>query len=711
MRLMKNFKVLSLVCLMLACVFLGACGEEAPAGGDPLSQNTEDTSAAVEFTEGETVVVADASGSIFTVVRPNDCEDSVINAAITLNRAIKDIIGETSKLKTDVSSKAVCEILVGMTDRAESRNAAEGLGERDFRILFSGTKIAIVGGRDEATAEAVEYFTQNYISDGVLSIKYGEDYTYRYEAPKIMIGDSDLSEYKIYSDGAPEALVKSISDAIYASVGKTPEITTKREGRYIELMADSELDVGYYTAKLQSDGIISLKADVATGLCLSVSSFVDAIKEVNVPGETYEFSLSESGSYPPSFELFDETDERYFLGETSRDALSYEVGEEIEFTISLLADGELSSCARFDWTMVGDDGKSSSGSESGLAGRLTLKTTLDNNGFVMVTVKAIDAYGNEIDSDVRFSGAAGVHPELLTITKEEPADFDEYWAEAIEEMMTVEPEIIEMEEIKGQSGFKAYKMKLACAGNEKWMGDTYVSGYLTYPANASPKSLQIRATFQGYGVYSPSLSCSDGYITFAVCCHSMEIGMDDSYYADLKSGALKGYGWSVAENTDPKNVYYRYMLIRDLQALRFMKEYFGEDGNGLWNGETINLWGSSQGGFQVLAIAALDKDVDSIYADIPWLCDIGGYTDGKKIKSSFRPDFTDGLGYFDSASFASRIECSVTIIAGLGDPLCPPAGVAAMYNALNCPKTITFGQNQTHSYRPKYGDKFTFSDE
>ncbi|MBQ8005589.1 MAG: acetylxylan esterase [Clostridia bacterium] len=91
-------------------------------------------------------------------------------------------------------------------------------------------------------------------------------------------------------------------------------------------------------------------------------------------------------------------------------------------------------------------------------------------------------------------------------------------------------------------------------------------------------------------------------------------------------------------------------------------------------------------------------------------CDTGGYTDGMRIKSLFRPDFADGLAYFDSASFASRIPCRVSIGAGLGDTLCPPAAVAAMYNALNCQKSITFGQNTTHSYNPPVGDKSTFSE-
>lgn len=705
---MKKFRLLCILGLICFVVLLSSCQNNA--AGDGAESGVNDQNALVSFSEGENVIIAGSEGCDFTIIRPENCEKTVIGAASDLCKAITKITGEMTQIKTDYATKGDLEILIGETDRAESGEALAGLGEKDYRISFKSNKLVIIGGSDEATAEAVEYFIANYMTGDALSITYGEEYLYTYVAAKVMVGGVDITEFKIYSEGAPEALVSRVKEAVFAAVGKEPEITSSKDGKYISLVANDSLETGYYMAKLQDDGNIHLESDTATGLYFSVNLFEEAIKDMNLPGETYDLKLSGSGAYPPAFELFGEDDTRYFLGETNKEALSYEIGEEIEFTISLLANGELASCARFDWTMVGDDGQSSSGSELGAAGMLTLKTTLQNNGFVMVTVKAIGADGNEIDTAVRFSGAAGVHPELLTITKEEPSDFDEYWAEAIAEMMAVEPEIIEMEEVEGRSGYKVYKMKIACAGNDKWTGETYVSGYLTYPEAASQKSLKIRAAFQGYGVNSTMPSYSDDYISFAVCGHSIEIGQEKSYYTDLQNGVLKNYGWSTAENADPKNVYFRYMILRDLQALRFMKEYFGENGKGLWDGDTVTLSGSSQGGFQVIALAALDEDIDSISVGVPWLCDIGGYTDGKKIKSSFRPGFADGLGYFDSATFASRITCEVSITAGLGDPLCPPAGVAAMYNALNCPKSLTFGQNQTHSYVPPFGDKFTFSE-
>lgn len=530
-------------------------------------------------------------------------------------------------------------------------------------------------------------------------------------APKyadISVDGIPLSDYKLYVSGTPGALSDRVRIAILNSIGTAPMSVTEADGTRIELILGSELEENYYRIK-SGDGVIRLESDTDTGLSECIRIFEEELASKSTAGTTQNISFSKSGAYATPFASLEDYSDAYFYSDTDKSALSYEIGEEMNMTVYLSTGTDLASCAQFAWTMKGDDGKTSEGFAPGINGSVSFKTTLDTNGFVMITVKALDASGKEINENVRFSGAMGVHPELVTQTHEEPSDFDAFWEKAIADMNAVSPEIIEMKEVSAQGGFKAYKMKIACVGNDKWTGETYVSGYLSYPEGASAGSLKMRATFQGYGVSSPSVSCSDGYITFAVCGHSIEVGEDSTYYTDLASGALKGHGWYATDNTDPNEVYFKYMLLRDLQALRFMKQYFGSDGNGLWDGKTITLSGASQGGFQVIALAALDSDVTSVNAGVPWLCDIGGYTDGKKIKSSFQPEYCDSIRYFDTANFAKRVKCPVSISAGLGDPLCPPAGVAAMYNSLTCPRTLVFKQGGTHSYTQPNGELFEFS--
>ncbi len=199
---MKNFRPFILACLLIISLVFTACGESEPnIGGDLKSKDT------VSYENGDKVVIADSNGCDYMVVRPDSSTKEVTDAAVSINKVIYGIIGTLPKLKTDYGTKGDLEILVGNTNRPESKSAAEGLGEKDFRIVFTSSKIAIVGGSDAATVEAVEYFLDTYLSDNILSVDFGTEYTYTYVAPKIMVGDSDLEEFKIYSEDAPKHLL------------------------------------------------------------------------------------------------------------------------------------------------------------------------------------------------------------------------------------------------------------------------------------------------------------------------------------------------------------------------------------------------------------------------------------------------------------------------------------------------------------------------
>lgn len=76
-----------------------------------------------------------------------------------------------------------------------------------------------------------------------------------------------------------------------------------------------------------------------------------------------------------------------------------------------------------------------------------------------------------------------------------------------------------------------------------------------------------------------------------------------------------------------------------------------------------------------------------------------------RIKPTWGAEWSPGLAYFNGCNMARRIlpPKVVTIYrAALGDELCPPAGVAAFYNALPCEKSIKWVQGSTHGYVPQY---------
>ena len=306
-----------------------------------------------------------------------------------------------------------------------------------------------------------------------------------------------------------------------------------------------------------------------------------------------------------------------------------------------------------------------------------------------------------------YNGGAGVDIEGRIKTKSEPDDFDEFWSAKLATLDEVEPELMECREVETiATNFYTYAIKVKFY--EGTHGN-FVSGYLTVPKNAELGKLKIRMWYNGYGVEDPTTYWNENTALFNVCAHSIEIGQDNSYYSSLKMGKLNGYGFSKIENSDRETVYFKEMLLRDVQALRFMKKYFGENGTderfaGLWDGETIQITGGSQGGFQAIAVAALEGGVTKVDSYSPWLCDIGGQGVNGKQTSDFMPEYTAALEYYDTINFAKRINCEISIgTVGLGDYTTPPAGITALYNSLpnSVNKKIVYRQNRTHGVDPK----------
>ena len=126
--------------------------------------------------------------------------------------------------------------------------------------------------------------------------------------------------------------------------------------------------------------------------------------------------------------------------------------------------------------------------------------------------------------------------------------------------------------------------------------------------------------------------------------------------------------------------------------------------SGLWNGKDMISEGGSQGGFQAIAVAALEKRITYVNVNFPWLCDIGGYGVDGRQNSTYMPSYTEALEYYDTVNFGKRLTVDITISpVGFGDYVANPTGITALYN--NIPDTvnkkIVYQQNRTHGRAPQ----------
>ncbi len=384
----------------------------------------------------------------------------------------------------------------------------------------------------------------------------------------------------------------------------------------------------------------------------------------------------------------------YILGKTQQDALAYQVGEEIKFDIRLTDSSNTLityPCSRFVWTAEADDGQTWSGSKRGDNGRTTLSFTMNKPGAIRVTVKALDHEGNELSNVTPFVGGAFAGFDQIKTGVDCPADFDEFWQNQLNVLDQYQPEVIEKTLVSSSANFETYSVKI-----RTHQAEAPVTGHIVVPKNAEPGSLKIRLSFSGYNASMNKPSAPTGssaYITFAVNAHNMENGQPDSYYEELQA-SLGQYGFSADDYADPSTSYFRNMVLRNVQALRYAKTLPE------WNGRDIELSGGSMGGFQATSVAALEPGVTKLSVHIVWLCDVGGRSVGRL--EGWLPEYTANLNYFDSVNFAARVKCPTTITrAGLIDYTTTPIGVAAYYNALQVQKSITFVQSGDHVNNPK----------
>ena len=174
---------------------------------------------------------------------------------------------------------------------------------------------------------------------------------------------------------------------------------------------------------------------------------------------------------------------------------------------------------------------------------------------------------------------------------ETPSDFDNFWNTQKTALYSSPIEIIEMvEKQSGKSGFKLFYVELKC---NVYSGETdgIVSGYLTYPISASSSSkIDLRVAFKGYSFSASSPSYNAGAATFSVCAHSIDCELANSDSSYLSEREKKNTIFDKTANSNRETAYFRGMIMRDLQAARFMMEYFGEKGIGdgkgkeFWNG-------------------------------------------------------------------------------------------------------------------------------
>ena len=381
---------------------------------------------------------------------------------------------------------------------------------------------------------------------------------------------------------------------------------------------------------------------------------------------------------------------QFLMGST--DMNSYRCGQDIVFTFEVKGE----ETRKVQWERVGDDGIKENGTEEvAPGGTFTVKTASGRPGFVHVNTHILNADGKRVDSrQTRWFASAAVEPEEIRGV-DEPDDFDAFWNKQKQRLAdTPWRDGVKREKVESaNTRHDIYRLTIPAPGPQP------ATAHILIPKNAGPDAKKgLSVSFHGYGwggngVPNPDWH-GDGEIHIDVNAHGFELGREAEYYKDFERAVTaKGmYGFVAEENANPETTYFNGMILRGLRVLEYAKSLPE------WNGKTLTVKGGSQGGFQALVLAGLDRDVTFCDANVPWICDMGGKARLGRW-GAWQPDFTDALNYYDPVHHASRIPatCKVYISRnGLGDTVCPPSGICAVYNNINAPKAMRMVQGSEH---------------
>lgn len=334
-------------------------------------------------------------------------------------------------------------------------------------------------------------------------------------------------------------------------------------------------------------------------------------------------------------------------------------------------------------------------------GTLTVKGKMTKPGFYRVDVKT--TIGGK---EYKGACAAAFSPEQLKPTTVNPADFDQFWQNAISEARHTD--LNPTKRLLPERCTKDVNVYEVSFQNVRWGSRTY--GILCEPVKPGKYPALLRVPGAGVRPYGGDIyTASKGAVMLEIGIHGIPVTMQQSVYDDLGQGALNGY-WEFGMDNRDKS-YYKHVVLGCIRALDYIEQYTP------WNGKELGVTGSSQGGFLSLATAGLDRRI-TFYAPVhAALCDHTASLKGVACGWPHYFYWNKGKGmekqietsrYYDGVNFARRITNAQTgwFSFGYNDDVVPPTTAWATYNIVKGPKSITPYQQTAHFWYQEQWDEW-----
>jgi cephalosporin-C deacetylase-like acetyl esterase len=362
----------------------------------------------------------------------------------------------------------------------------------------------------------------------------------------------------------------------------------------------------------------------------------------------------------------------------------YKVGEKVAWSVSFPGASSLHAVVKRN-----DDQVLWQGDLALADGAGTLESALAEPGMLLATLTT-SAGGKEVK---RLVGAA-VSPYAIPPSAPRPADFDAFWQAKIKALRALPPNPALAAADSGDPAVTYSKLTLDN------INGTHVYGQLAKPAR--PGKFPALLIVQWAGVYGLPKSnvvnpAKQGWLALNIMAHDLPFDQPEPFYKDLAAGALKDY--TAIGNESRETSYFLRMLLGCVRAADHLAACPD------WDGRTLVVTGTSQGGLQGLATAGLHPKVTAVLVCVPAGCDTTGPQAGRSVSWPYWFRATHGKDaqkvleasrYFDAVNFAANIRCPALVAVGLIDQTSCPAGVFSAFNQIKGPKEAVVMVDSPH---------------
>ena len=367
----------------------------------------------------------------------------------------------------------------------------------------------------------------------------------------------------------------------------------------------------------------------------------------------------------------------------------YRVGETVRWNVQWTGDGP--SPAQVGFTVKrGGLTELSKGSLMLSSGQGMVEARFEKPGALLLVLEGL-----------RSRGGAVAAPEKVALSAPRPTDFDAFWAAKVRELESVPANPRLERGLSGKAGVFYSKLTMDNIRGTK------IRAQLAQPAGQS--KLPALLIVQWAGVYGLPKNwvtdrAAEGWLTLNVMPHDIPFDQPPGYYEEQSRGPLSNY--PAIGNDSPETSYFLRMYLSCYRAAQHLTEHPD------WDGKTLVVMGTSQGGLQALMTAGFHPKITAALANVPAGCDMLGPDAGRmpgwpmwvfNAQGKDEKKVREASRYFDIANFASRIKCPVLIGCGLIDETCPPEGILAAANQIRGRKEVVLlpqgpHQNENNSH-------------